>query len=138
MKKVLTYGTFDLFHHGHEQILSRASDLGCKLFVGVSTDEFNAVKGKNSWNDYSTRFSDVQEFSPMATVFPEKSFDQKPRDIKNYGIDVLVMGDDWLGKFDWLKDLCEVVYLPRTPGISTTLLKLQPEYYGLSFSNCSR
>lgn len=123
MKNVLTYGTFDLFHHGHARILTRAGAFGGKLFVGVSTDEFNAVKGKKSWNDFSTRVEDVQQYAPGAQVFAENAFEQKPTDIMRFKIDVFVMGDDWAGKFDWLKDYCEVVYLQRTPGISTTLLK---------------
>lgn len=123
MKNVLTYGTFDLFHYGHARILTRAKDAGQNLFVGVSTDRFNSVKGKEAWNSFSTRYDDVLSHVPKAHVFAEESFDQKVRDIHRFDIDVLVMGDDWAGKFDWLKDLCEVIYLPRTPGISTTLLK---------------
>jgi glycerol-3-phosphate cytidylyltransferase len=123
MKNVLTYGTFDLFHHGHARLLTRAGALGGKLFVGVSTDKFNAVKGKTSWNDFSTRIDDVQQYASNACAFAEESFEQKPSDILRFKIDVFVMGDDWAGKFDWLKDYCEVVYLQRTPGISTTLLK---------------
>ena len=123
MKNVLTYGTFDLFHHGHQRILSRAGLLGKNLFVGVSTDQFNAVKGKKSWNDFSTRVDDVKQYLPDAKAFAENAFEQKPTDIARFNIDIFVMGDDWAGKFDWLKDFCEVVYLERTPGISTTLLK---------------
>lgn len=123
MKNILTYGTFDLFHYGHARILTRAREAGRKLHVGVSTDRFNTTKGKKSWNSFSIRSNDVLLHVPDAHVFPEVSFEQKVFDIKAFDIDMLVMGDDWKGKFDWLKDLCEVVYLPRTPGVSTTLLK---------------
>jgi glycerol-3-phosphate cytidylyltransferase len=123
MKNVLTYGTFDLFHYGHERVLSRASAQGDRLFVGVSTDQFNSVKGKVSWNDFASRVNDVQRYVPDAHLFSEDRFEQKVADVRRFKIDVFVMGDDWQGKFDWLRDYCKVVYLPRTPGISSTYLK---------------
>ncbi|XDZ64933.1 adenylyltransferase/cytidyltransferase family protein [Alphaproteobacteria bacterium LSUCC0684] len=123
MTNVLTYGTFDLFHYGHERILTRANEMCNNLFVGVSTDSFNMEKGKTSCNKFSTRANDVRLHVPNAHVFPENSFQQKVIDVKRFNIDLFVMGDDWRGKFDWLKDICEVKYLPRTVGISTTLLK---------------
>lgn len=121
--KVLTYGTFDVFHYGHERILSRAADLGTQLFVGVSSDSFNAVKGKKAFQAYDERAGSVQAFVPFAQVFAENSFDQKTHDIRKLKIDILVMGDDWEGKFDYLKDICQVVYLKRTSGISSTLIR---------------
>lgn len=135
MKNVLTYGTFDLFHYGHEQVLSRASALGGRLFVGVSTDQFNSVKGKVSWNKFASRVNDVQQYAPGAHLFAEECFDQKLADVRRFQIDIFVMGDDWKGKFDWLSDYCKVVYLKRTPGISSTYLKqcrqAQPQPHAL-------
>jgi len=121
--KILTYGTFDVFHYGHERILSRAADLGAQLFVGISNDSFNAVKGKQAFQTYAERVKRVQEFVPFAHVFAENSFDQKVTDILRLDIDMLVMGDDWEGKFDYLKDICQVRYLKRTAGISSTLIR---------------
>jgi glycerol-3-phosphate cytidylyltransferase len=123
-RTVLTYGTFDLFHLGHERILARAAALGSHLYVGVSTDAFNAEKGKASWDSYACRKANIEALGLADLVFPELAFEQKPNDIRRLDIDVLVMGDDWKGRFDWLSDLCEVVYLPRTPGISSTMIKL--------------
>lgn len=123
MTSVLTYGTFDLFHHGHQNILSRAEALGDHLFVGVSTDEFNLFKGKKSCDDLAARMRNVSRQVPNSHVFQETTFEQKVADIIRFKIDVFVMGDDWKGEFDWLKSYCHVVYLPRTPGISTTMLK---------------
>ena len=121
--KVLTYGTFDVFHYGHERILSRAADLGTQLFVGVSSDSFNAVKGKKAFQAYDERAESVQAFVPSTQVFAENSFDQKTHDIRKLKIDILVMGDDWEGRFDYLRDICQVVYLKRTAGISSTMIR---------------
>jgi glycerol-3-phosphate cytidylyltransferase len=121
--KILTYGTFDLFHYGHERILSRAADLGTQLFVGISSDSFNAIKGKQAFQAYGERAEHIQDFVPFAHVFAENSFDQKVTDIRRFDIDMLVMGDDWEGKFDYLRDICQVRYLKRTAGISSTLLR---------------
>ena len=120
---VITYGTFDLFHYGHLRLLKRAKELGDKLIVAVSTNEFNKVKGKNCVYPYEHRSKIVEAIKYVDKVIPERNWEQKRNDIMKYKIDIFVMGDDWKGKFDDLKDLCKVVYLPRTPGISTTELK---------------
>ncbi|RUM31820.1 MAG: glycerol-3-phosphate cytidylyltransferase [Aquifex sp.] len=122
-KVVITYGTFDLFHIGHLNLLKRAKSLGDYLIVGVSTDEFNEIKGKKSVFPYEHRAEIVRSIKYVDLVIPEKSWEQKIEDIKKYKVDVFVMGDDWKGKFDYLKEYCEVIYLPRTQGISTTELK---------------
>lgn len=125
MKRVLTYGTFDLLHYGHINILKRAKALGDYLVVALSTDEFNAIKGKKAYHDYETRKMMLEAIRYVDLVIPEENWEQKIDDIKKYEIDTLVMGDDWSGsdKFDYLKDYCEVIYLPRTAGISTTKIK---------------
>ncbi|MEN9800061.1 MAG: Glycerol-3-phosphate cytidylyltransferase [Pseudomonadota bacterium] len=123
MKTVLTYGTFDLLHHGHVRLLSRARALGDRLVVGVSTDAFNEGKGKRSLFPYEERAELVGALRWVDEVIPESTWDQKRQDILRLRADVLVMGDDWRGRFDDLSDLCEVVYLPRTPIVSTTSLK---------------
>lgn len=123
MKKVITYGTFDLLHHGHVNLFRRAKELGDFLIVAVSTDEFNAIKNKTSFFDAVTRMSMVESIKYVDLVIAEKSWLQKEEDILNLGVSVLVMGDDWKGKFDHLKTFCEVVYLNRTPNISSSLIK---------------
>ena len=123
MKKVLTYGTFDLFHIGHLNLLRRAKALGDYLIVAVSSDEFNAIKGKKCAIPDYERMAIVEAIKYVDEVIPEHNWDQKIDDVKKYDIDVFVMGSDWEGKFDFLKDYCEVVYLPRTQGISTTEIK---------------
>ncbi len=123
MKRVLTYGTFDLMHYGHIRLLKRAKEQGDYLVVAVSTDEFNAIKGKKSYHDFETRKLMLEAIRYVDLVIPENHWDQKPEDVKEYKIDKFVMGDDWKGKFDDLSELCEVVYLPRTEGISTTKIK---------------
>ena len=123
MKRVITYGTFDLFHIGHLNLLKRAKALGDYLIVAVSSDEFNLQKGKVCKIKDTDRMQIVEAIKYVDQVIPEKSWDQKIEDVKKYGVDVFVMGDDWKGKFDFLKDYCEVVYLPRTEGISSTQLK---------------
>jgi glycerol-3-phosphate cytidylyltransferase len=125
MKRVLTYGTFDLLHHGHIRILQRAKALGDFLVVAVSTDEFNAGKGKKAYHDYETRKEIVEAIRYVDLVIPEYSWDQKVDDIKKYEIDIVAMGDDWADsdKFDYLREYCELVFLPRTEGISTTGIK---------------
>ncbi len=120
---VLTYGTFDMFHIGHLNILKRAKKLGDRLIVGVSTDEFNKIKGKKTLIPYEDRKTIVEAIRYVDLVIPEHSWEQKIEDIKKYDIDILVMGDDWKGKFDHLAKYCEVVYLPRTKGISSSYLK---------------
>ncbi len=123
MRRVLTYGTFDLMHYGHIRLLKRAKEQGDYLVVAVSTDEFNAIKGKKSYHDFETRKLMLEAIRYVDLVIPENHWDQKPEDVKEYKIDKFVMGDDWKGKFDELSELCEVVYLPRTEGISTTKIK---------------
>ena len=118
MKRIITYGTFDMFHIGHINLLKRAKELGDYLIVAVSTDEFNAVKGKSAYHSYEER-KRIREDE----VIPETTWEQKVSDVVNNDIDVFVMGDDWEGKFDFLKQYCEVVYLPRTEIISTTRIK---------------
>lgn len=123
MKKVITYGTFDLLHYGHINILRRAKELGDWLVVALSSDEFNAIKGKKSFFPYEQRKKLLEAIRYVDEVIPENDWDQKISDVQHHHIDVFVMGDDWVGKFDFLKEYCEVVYLPRTPEISTTQIK---------------
>lgn len=123
MKKVITYGTFDLLHAGHINILRRARELGDYLIVVLSTDEFNAVKNKKAYYSYEDRKLILEAIRYVDEVLPERTWEQKIDDVVNNQVDVFVMGDDWKGKFDFLKDYCEVVYLPRTEGISTTKIK---------------
>ena len=124
MRKVITYGTFDLLHAGHINLLRRAKELGDYLIVVVSTDEFNwKKKKKKCYFSYEERKKLVEAVRYVDLVIPEENWDQKISDVKEYHVDTFVMGDDWKGKFDFLKDYCEVVYLPRTEGISTTKIK---------------
>ncbi len=120
---VITYGTFDLFHVGHLRLLKRARALGDRLIVGVSTDEFNAQKGKKTIIPFEQRAEIVASIRYVDEVIPEKNWEQKADDIRRYQVDILVMGEDWKGKFDHLQNLCKVVYLPRTQGVSSTQLK---------------
>lgn len=123
MKKVITYGTFDLIHNGHINILKRAKELGDHLTVAISSDEFNAIKGKKAYHSYETRKMILEAIRYVDEVIPEHEWEQKVSDVVDNNIDVFVMGDDWEGKFDFLAEYCEVVYLPRTVGISTTKIK---------------
>lgn len=123
MKTVLTYGTFDLFHVGHVRILKRLRALGDRLVVGISSDEFNALKGKKSFFSYEERAEIVASSKYVDLVFPEHNWEQKRDDIVKYQADIFGMGHDWQGKFDDLSDLCQVVYLERTEDISTTDIK---------------
>lgn len=123
MKKVITYGTFDLLHKGHVNILKRAKEQGDHLTVVVSSDEFNALKGKKAYTSYEDRKYILEAIKYVDEVLPEHTWEQKIDDVKNNDIDVFVMGDDWTGKFDFLSEYCEVYYLPRTEGISTTQIK---------------
>ena len=124
MKRVITYGTFDLLHYGHINILRRAKQLGDYLIVALSTDEFNwNMKQKKCYFSYEERKQLLEAIRYVDLVIPEENWEQKITDVKEYHIDTFVMGDDWEGKFDFLKEYCEVVYLPRTPEISTTQIK---------------
>ena len=124
MRRVITYGTFDLLHYGHINLLRRAKEQGDYLIVALSTDEFNwEQKQKKSYFSYEDRKRMLEAIRYVDLVIPEESWDQKLTDVDKYHVDVFVMGDDWKGKFDFLKEYCEVVYLPRTPEISTTQIK---------------
>lgn len=122
-KTVITYGTFDLFHIGHLRLLQRLKALGNRVIVGVSTDEFNLGKGKKCLIPYDQRAEIVSNLRQVDMVIPESSWEQKEQDIVTYGVDVFAMGSDWKGKFDYLDEYCEVVYLERTEGVSTTEIK---------------
>ena len=124
MKKVITYGTFDLLHYGHIELLKRAKERGDYLIVALSTDEFNwNCKQKKCYFSYEQRKMLLESIRYVDLVIPEENWEQKISDVKEFKIDTFVMGDDWKGKFDFLKEYCEVVYLPRTPEISTTQIK---------------
>ncbi len=123
MRRVITYGTFDLLHYGHINLLKRAKEKGDYLVVGLSTNEFNEIKGKRCYFTYEERKKLVESIRYVDLVIPENNWSQKIEDIKDYKIDVFVMGNDWEGKFDYLKEYCEVIYLSRTPEISTTKIK---------------
>lgn len=126
MKRIITYGTFDLLHYGHINILRRAKQLGDYLIVALSTDEFNwDSKQKKCFFDYEKRKHLLEAIRYVDLVIPENNWEQKIEDVQMYHVDTFVMGDDWEGKFDFLKEHCEVVYLPRTPEISTTDIKNQ-------------
>ena len=119
----ITYGTFDLFHIGHLKLLERIKSMCSNLIVAVSTDEFNKLKGKTCVIPYEQSAAIVAEIKYVDKVIPENNWEQKENDIEKYNVDAFVIGDDWKGKFDFLNEKCEVIYLPRTEGISTTELK---------------
>ena len=124
MKKVITYGTFDLLHYGHINLLRRAKEQGDYLIVALSTDEFNwNQKQKKCYFTYEQRKKLLEAIRYVDLVIPEENWEQKISDVKEFRVDTFVMGDDWAGKFDFLKPYCEVVYMPRTPEISTTQIK---------------
>lgn len=124
MKRIITYGTFDLLHYGHINLLRRAKKQGDYLIVALSTDEFNLnSKNKVCYFSYEKRKALLEAIRYVDLVIPENHWGQKVEDVKLYHVDKFVMGDDWMGKFDFLKDHCEVIYLPRTPEISTTKIK---------------
>lgn len=123
MRTIITYGTFDLFHVGHLKLFERLSALGDRLYVGVSTDEFNANKGKKTIVPFSSRIQIVRAIKYVTDAFPEETWDQKHDDILRYKADIFAMGEDWMGKFDHLASICEVIYLPRTSGVSSTQIK---------------
>jgi len=125
MKRVLTYGTYDLLHYGHIRLLKRARELGDYLIVAISTDEFNEIKHKKAYHNYATRKEMLEAVRYVDLVIPEEKWEQKIDDVKNYKVDIVCMGKDWEGDehFEPLKDICEVVYLDRTEGVSTTQIK---------------
>ena len=123
MKKVITYGTFDLLHVGHINLLRRARELGDYLVVAISTDEFNAIKNKKAYYSFEDRKQILEAVKYVDKVIPENTWEQKIKDVTENNIDIFVMGHDWEGKFDFLEDYCEVIYLPRTEGIATTKIK---------------
>ena len=122
-RRILTYGTFDFLHIGHINILRRAKELGDYLVVGLSTDEFNRLKHKQSFSSYEDRKKILESIRYVDLVIPERNWEQKVEDVQRHQIDVFVMGSDWEGHFDHLKPYCEVIYLPRTEDISSTLIK---------------
>lgn len=128
MKRVITYGTYDLLHYGHIELLRRAREMGDYLIVALSSDEFNRIKNKKSYYNYEQRKMMLESIRYVDLVIPEEGWGQKEKDIERYDIDTFVMGHDWEGEFDFLKDKCEVIYLRRTEGISTT--KVKKELYG--------
>jgi glycerol-3-phosphate cytidylyltransferase len=123
MRTILTYGTFDVVHIGHINLLRRARELGDRLIVGLSSDEFNSKKHKSSLLDYENRKAVLEAIRYVDLVFPEITWEQKIEDVKKYGVTTFVIGDDWTGKFDFLSEYCEVTYLSRTADISSTLIK---------------
>ena len=128
MKRVITYGTYDLLHYGHIELLRRAREMGDYLIVALSTDEFNQIKNKKSYYDYEQRKMMLESIRYVDLVIPEEGWGQKEKDVDRFDVDIFVMGHDWEGEFDFLKDKCEVIYLNRTEGISTT--KIKQELYG--------
>jgi glycerol-3-phosphate cytidylyltransferase len=124
-KRIITYGTFDILHRGHINLLRRAKALGDYLIVGLSSDHFNAVKQKTAYYPFADRRLIMESIRYVDQVIIEDNWEQKAADVITHRADILVMGDDWAGKFDHLKDLCEVVYLPRTPSISSTQIKAE-------------
>ncbi|MHA6481263.1 glycerol-3-phosphate cytidylyltransferase [Paenibacillus sp. strain BS8-2] len=123
MKVVITYGTYDLLHVGHINILERAKQYGDYLIVALSTDEFNAIKGKHAYYNYEQRERILKSIRYVDEVIAENTWEQKIEDVIHYKVDTFIMGDDWAGKFDFLQPYCKVVYLNRTEGISTTIIK---------------
>ena len=123
LRTVITYGTFDMFHIGHLNLLKRLSERGDRLIVGVSTDEFNLLKGKKTLIPYDQRAKIVEAIDCVDLVIPENDWAQKVRDVKEYNVDTFAIGEDWKGEFDFLQEYCEVLYLERTKDISTTDLK---------------
>lgn len=125
MKRILTYGTFDLLHYGHIRLLKRAKELGDYLIVALSTEEFNELKGKKTYHNYETRKEMLEAIRYVDLVIPEENWEQKINDVREFNVDVVVMGSDWAGsdRFEYLNDYCQVIYLDRTDGISTTKIK---------------
>ncbi len=123
MRRVITYGTYDLLHYGHIELLRRAKQHGDYLIVALSTDEFNKLKNKKSYYNYEQRKMMLESIRYVDLVIPENNWEQKTEDVEKFNVDTFLMGHDWEGEFDFLKDHCEVIYLKRTEGISTTQIK---------------
>lgn len=123
MKKVITYGTYDLLHVGHINLLKRAKELGDYLIVALSSDDFNSIKHKMAYHSYEDRKLILEAIKYVDEVIPEDNWEQKISDVADNHVDIFVMGNDWEGQFDFLKEYCEVIYLKRTEGISTTKIK---------------
>jgi glycerol-3-phosphate cytidylyltransferase len=123
MKRVLTYGTFDTLHFGHIRLLQRARALGDYLIVGLSTEEFNVKKNKKSFHSWDERKYFLESLRYVDLVIAEENWEQKITDVKMYQVDTFTMGSDWQGKFDFLSEHCDVIYLPRTPSISSTQIR---------------
>ncbi|PMO06763.1 glycerol-3-phosphate cytidylyltransferase [Vibrio sp. 10N.222.55.F9] len=123
MKRIMTYGTFDLLHPGHINLLRRAREMGDELYVGLSTDKFNRLKHKTSFYSFEDRRLILESIKYVDLVIEENNWEQKIHDIKKHRIDVFVIGDDWVGEFDYLSEFCEVIYLKRTKDISSTIIK---------------
>lgn len=123
MKKVITYGTFDLIHRGHINLLRRAKEMGDYLIVAISTDQFNTQKNKKAYHSFEDRKMILESIRYVDEVILEETWEQKIDDIHKHHIDVFVMGDDWQGEFDFLADYCTVMYVPRTNGVSTSMIK---------------
>ena len=120
MKRVITYGSFDLLHYGHIELLRRAKEMGDYLIVALSTDEFSAYKGQRAYFSFDQRKTMLEAIRYVDLVVPEQTWGQKSQDIDEYGIDVFVIGDDWIDTFnEQLEGRCEIVYLPRTPEIDS-------------------
>jgi len=128
MKRVITYGTFDLLHYGHIELLRRAKEMGDYLIVALSSDDFNKLKNKKSYYNFKQRKMMLESIRYVDLVIEENNWKQKKDDVLKYEIDLFLMGSDWKGKFDFLNEYCEVIYLERTEGISTT--KIKNELYG--------
>jgi len=133
MTSLITYGTFDLFHFGHVELLRRMSDLCDHLTVACSTDEFNEIKNKSSIVSYEHRCQVLKSCRYVDDVIPEISWDQKKTDIVDLQIDIFCMGNDWAGEFDFLNSLATVIYLPRTKGVSSSEIKQQVLTRGTGF-----
>lgn len=122
-RTIITYGTFDMFHIGHLNLLKRLSEMADRVIVAVSTDEFNLGKGKKTLIPYEQRAQIVESVKYVDLVIPEENWEQKITDVQKYNVDIFAIGDDWKGHFDFLHEHCEVIYLERTQSISTTSLK---------------
>ncbi|MGL5051893.1 MAG: adenylyltransferase/cytidyltransferase family protein [Fusobacteriaceae bacterium] len=138
MSRVLIYGSFDFFHIGHKKLLERSKKYGHKIYVGVSSKEFNLEKGKRNIQSLKERMQRVSQYKGVVKVFVQNSFEQKKEDIKKYKIDFLVAGDDWIGNNDHLREFCRVIYLPRTKGVSSSEIRKAIEKKRRQFNGTKR